>query len=145
MPNGQHWPLLRQGDRDIEGVGVRRAQYLLRHHGANIGADGIFGPQTDAAVRQFQQARNLAVDGIVGPQTWIALIVTVQQGSQGEAVKAVQVQFGQLGVDGTFGPQTDQNVRTFQQQAGLTADGIVGPLTWNALANSPAQPAGTSG
>jgi peptidoglycan hydrolase-like protein with peptidoglycan-binding domain len=36
--------------------------------------DGIFGPQTDGAVRGFQQALGVAVDGIVGPITWRALV-----------------------------------------------------------------------
>jgi len=36
--------------------------------------DGIFGPETKAAVRGFQQALGVAVDGIVGPLTWRALV-----------------------------------------------------------------------
>lgn len=36
-------------------------------------------------------------------------------------------------VNGTFDSQTETAVKEFQQGAGLTVDGTVGPLTWNAL------------
>lgn len=35
--------------------------------------DGDFGPQTQAAVKDYQKANHLQVDGIVGPKTWRSL------------------------------------------------------------------------
>ena len=88
-----NWPVLQQGQQAPGPLAVepiRSLQYLLRHHGhSNVVVDGIFGPVTAAAVRAFQQARGLVVDGIVGNQTWPMLIVAVQQGSQGDAVRGV--------------------------------------------------------
>lgn len=36
-------------------------------------------------------------------------------------------------VDGSYGATTERAVRAFQQKQGLTADGVVGQRTWNAL------------
>jgi peptidoglycan hydrolase-like protein with peptidoglycan-binding domain len=139
------WPLVRQGDQQHP---VKTLQYLLRARGRSLTVDGIFGTRTDAAVRAFQQQKGLAVDGIAGPNTWSALIVTVRQGSQGDAVRGVQEEFqfrnlsgdpGQgLQVDGIFGPKTEAAVRGFQQALHqdippVTVDGIAGPVTWQAL------------
>lgn len=64
-------PTLRRGS---SGSAVADLQQRLARAGFSPGPiDGIFGPQTDRAVRSFQQARGLVVDGIVGPQTWGAL------------------------------------------------------------------------
>ena len=132
------WPLVREGDRDSEeSNGVFKVQSLLRHHSYDLAADHVFGPVTAGKVREFQQARGLAVDGIVGSQTWPQLIVTVAQGSSGEAVRAVQSQWRFNDHDGVFGPATDGLVRQFQQSAGLAADGVVGPMTWRAMGKGP--------
>jgi murein DD-endopeptidase MepM/ murein hydrolase activator NlpD len=39
----------------------------------DLPADGIYGQETEEAVRSFQRAANLLVDGVVGPETWGAL------------------------------------------------------------------------
>jgi len=44
-------------------------------------ADGIFGAQTDTAVRQYQSGAGLRVDGIVGPATWSSLVEKAVGGS----------------------------------------------------------------
>lgn len=150
------WPIEREGSLsptiDSEEP-IRTVQHLLGQHGHDVVVDGIFGPRTAAAVRSFQGARGLLVDGIVGNQTWPALIVQVAQGSEGGAVRGVQGQLNArdasgdpshlLAVDGIFGPKTDAVVRSFQSNSGgfgldppLATDGIVGPLTWNALVNA---------
>ena len=134
------WPLVQSGDQEHP---VQTVQHLLRAHGQTVAVDGIFGAQTEAAVRAFQGSQGLAADGIVGPQTWPRLIVQVQRGSQGDAVRGVQEEFQfrnlsgdpsqGLQIDGIFGPQTDAAVRGFQQALAVDVDGIVGPITWRAL------------
>lgn len=52
---------------------VADAQQGLVSWGAQIDADGLFGPATEAAVRDFQTENDLAVDGIIGPNTWEVL------------------------------------------------------------------------
>jgi zinc D-Ala-D-Ala carboxypeptidase len=131
------WPVVAQG---AKGERVVAIQYLLNQRiGAGLTIDGVFGPKTAAAVRTFQTRSKLPADGQVGAQTWTHLIVTVQNGSKGSAVAAVQHNlrfaygFKTLAADGIFGPQTLSAVRSFQAKFKLAVDGIVGTNTWNAL------------
>jgi peptidoglycan hydrolase-like protein with peptidoglycan-binding domain len=143
----QPWPVLRQGaNSGWPRVTVRSLQYLLAAHGAKVTADGVFGPQTRLAVVAFERARHLTADGVVRAATWRALLVTVKSGSTGPAVRAVQDQANfrngrnghSLAVDGRYGAATAAWVRAFQHAIaqeirGFPVDGIVGPLTWQAL------------
>ncbi len=123
---------------------VAAIQYLLRHHGHPVAVDGVFGPTTEVAVRAVQAAAGLGDDGVVGPLTWPVLVVQVGPGASGDAVRAVQ-RLGlpmfpgdePLVVDGVFGPATEEKIRAFQHNWGLTQDGIVGRQTWSFLMRVP--------
>ncbi len=123
------WPLLERGDSNGS---VTVAQYLLRARGQSLSVDGTFGSGTQGAVERFQASRGLTQDSKIGKNTWEALIVTVQQGSSGDAVRAVQYKLG-IAVDGIFGSGTKSAVMNFQKSKGLSADGVVGANTWAAL------------
>ncbi|MEG4589382.1 glycoside hydrolase family protein [Microcoleus sp. MOSTC5] len=53
----------------MEGEDVRQVQEALIAAGINVYADGVFGKDTDRAVRQFQQQKGLTADGVVGVHT----------------------------------------------------------------------------
>ena len=57
-----------------QGSDVTELQKLLNQNGGyNLAVDGIYGKNTDAAVRDWQKKSGLAVDGIVGTNTWGSL------------------------------------------------------------------------
>ena len=55
--------LLKRGSR---GGDVKKVQWKL----GGLVVDGIYGPKTEARVKDFQRSQRIAVDGIVGPVTW---------------------------------------------------------------------------
>lgn len=61
---------LRVGSRGLEVIHLQR---LLTREGYPVNPDGVFGPMTETAVRNFQRSQHLVDDGIVGPITWRAL------------------------------------------------------------------------
>jgi peptidoglycan hydrolase-like protein with peptidoglycan-binding domain len=55
----------------MRGNDVKELQTKLQSLGYEVGPiDGIFGPLTEKAVKQFQKDNRIKVDGIVGPQTY---------------------------------------------------------------------------
>jgi peptidoglycan hydrolase-like protein with peptidoglycan-binding domain len=126
---------------------VKRLQRALRRTpNLEVVVDGVFGAQTEAAVKSFQEGAGLTVDGVVGPLTWAALpdggpMPTLQEGSTGKVVRALQTvltngasgQWGTTpqGIDGIFGPHTKASVIAFQKWGGVPQDGIVGDQTWD--------------
>ncbi len=132
--------------RGASGPVVKRLQRALRRTpDLGIVVDGEFGPQVEAAVKNFQQGAGLTTDGVVGPQTWAALpdggpMPTLHEGSSGDVVKSLQkvlsngaTEWGVSpgAVDGQFGPKTKASVDAFQKWGGVAQDGIVGDQTWD--------------
>jgi hypothetical protein len=68
---GDKMPTIEQGNK---GSRVRMLQGLLIAWRYNVAVDGVFGPKTAEAVRDFQRKYAKPVDGKVGPITWNALL-----------------------------------------------------------------------
>ena len=66
----EHQYTLRQGSQRIE---VELLQWTLNDYGLKTEVDGIFGPETNRNVRQYQADKGLKVDGVVGVNTWTVL------------------------------------------------------------------------
>ena len=73
MPAAQilPWPLVKR--RATEIFPVRTLQQLLRARSHPVAVDGIFGPNTQTAVRNFQQRQGLPQNGVAGGQTRVLL------------------------------------------------------------------------
>jgi peptidoglycan hydrolase-like protein with peptidoglycan-binding domain len=109
--------------------------------------NGVFGPQTELVVEDFQQSNGLVVDGVVGPITWSHIppyreaSPTLQAGSLGPVVAMLQgvlkTGFGYAGaIDGIFGPVTEAVVRQYQTNSGLPVTGVMDERTWMAPAGA---------
>jgi len=171
--------IIRQGAR---GNLVGRAQYMMNFISQfypsvpSVVQDFNFGANFSAAVREFQRLFGLNPDGVIGPLTWRMLYSVywrirdnvslppgepveppippgpppgpggippypgqlIRVGARGDDVRRIQqclnaVNNAGLTTDGIFGPLTQIAVMSFQRSRGLNPDGVVGPLTWGAL------------
>ncbi len=100
-----------------KGGDVTALQNALNAAGYGLTVDGIFGKNTLAAVKSYQQAKGLAVDGIVGANTWGALNSASAGGSSsggasatGGQSQALQDLISQLQQQ-TYTPKTDEEMR----------------------------------
>lgn len=76
----QNAPLLKRGSHGSIVKDLQEQLKNLNYYNGHI--DGIFGPRTENAVKEFQKANDLAVDGIAGPHTYSALIHNPVQDDQ---------------------------------------------------------------
>ena len=116
---------------------------------------GNFGSKTETAVKRFQEENGLKADGVAGTKTLNAIAAAVKAkggstgasasgsvlklNSQGDAVKKLQEDLTALGYyyatkSGNFGGKTETAVKEFQKDHGLTADGVAGAKTLEAIA-----------
>ena len=140
-----------------KGTDVRNLQQdltTLGYYWAEI--TGNFGAKTETAVKRFQEENGLTADGVAGTKTLNAVAAavarkggtpasggnagtTLKLNSQGTKVSQLQTDLKQLGyyyaeITGNFGERTEAAVKAFQKAKGLTADGVAGTKTLNAIA-----------
>jgi peptidoglycan hydrolase-like protein with peptidoglycan-binding domain len=142
-------PVLQRG---AQGAAVKELQTLLNKllfrpntEGDPLPVDGIFGADTEFAVKRSQELYFMTADGIVGQQTWQLLfsqanifLPTLDFGSTGTLVRKVQGRLARNGydvgaIDGQYGARTKNAVRKFQLDVGLDTDGMIAKATWKAL------------
>ena len=150
-----------------KGTDVRNLQQdltTLGYYWAEI--TGNFGARTETAVKRFQEENGLTADGVAGTKTLNAIAAavarkggtpasggsagtTLKLNSQGTKVSQLQTDLKQLGyyyaeITGNFGERTEAAVKAFQKAKGLTADGVAGTKTLNAIAAAVDKAGGSS-
>jgi peptidoglycan hydrolase-like protein with peptidoglycan-binding domain len=141
--------------------GVIAVQQRLKQNGAYTGqTDGVWGPDSAAALEQFQRAHGLQVTRQLNQGTVATLglnpadllaaappgvptaSASAAEPLSREAIRSVQSRLHQLGfysgrIDGIWGPNMQGSLQRFQQGRGLQATGQLNPATVTALGLDP--------
>ena len=147
-PETEEKPVEEKPSQDIYNDGLVNCIYdiqewLNRHYNTGLALDNMYGPKTKSALIKglqtelnTQYKKGLAVDGIFGIKTKSAC-VNVKQGAEGNITMLIQmalfIKGYKLDMDKKFGSKTARIVGQFQNDNGLTADKIVGKLTFEKL------------
>ncbi|WP_436492763.1 peptidoglycan-binding protein [Actinokineospora sp. HUAS TT18] len=138
------------------GTYVLGLQLALAREGYGLTGTGFYGPNTKAAVTDFQAKHGIKASGIVGAKTWQALVGVlpacatnpmpgpksqILPGDRGDKVwwlrDALEMIYGYDAVQSldywTYDAKTQALVKRFQRATGIKDSGIVGPKTWQAL------------
>ncbi len=124
-----------------------RAAVLKFQQIFGLAQDGIVGKSTWYKIKQIYNAvkkvSELYSEGITISEVDRIFSKVLRRGDRGNQVRSIQYFLAFLGffndrlpeisVDGIFGPATENAVRTFQNEYGLSVDGIVGRQTWFAI------------
>lgn len=126
---------IKQGNDTIKTIQTQLNTLLKK----GLTVDGIEGPLTTAAIKEFQGIMGLAVDGVVGSNTNGAIQQIFSRPTDGVpyphyeyASRYIQFRVG-AAADGVFGNGTKIAVQNWQARHGLSPDGVVGSQTWSKL------------
>ena len=116
---------------------VKVAQYLTGY-AVREKADGIFSADFVTVVCSWQRAHGLAADGVIGQKSWTKMAekaptCSTAKNKTSAATCAVQMLVDGLTADGIYGSKTKNAVAAYQASKGLIADGVCGQKTWAAL------------
>lgn len=119
---------------------IRSYQKRLKNLGyLTTEPDGKYGDDTVSAVKRFQMVNGLISDGYIGQETRLMLLSdnaeynSISIGASGDDVTRIQERLKELKymskVTGYFGEDTNNALKSFQKQNGLTVDGKFGAQT----------------
>ncbi|MEG3146826.1 peptidoglycan-binding domain-containing protein [Sphingomonas sp. RT2P30] len=97
-------------------------QLMLRSAGHAVFVDGFIGPQTTAAIIEFQRENNLSVSGLIDAPTERGLVAAREKF---KAVQNMLIKAGfPVGVDGLCGNNSTIALKDFQSKHGLPISGL---------------------